>query len=100
MDIFEIYADDLRKTPGAERIAAAYEKGLITYGEAIETLIKAEKESHNRYIIQYKGDNNTKYHTFDDILYTKSEAAEELDRLNKTAGAIFNFRMKKAAGYY
>lgn len=100
MDIFELYAQDLKKTPGADKIAQAWEAGRITYGEAIETLIKAEKESHNRYIIQYKGDNNTKYHTFDDILYTKAEAAEELDRLNKTAGAVFVFRMKKAAGYF
>lgn len=100
MDIFEIYADDLRTTPGAERIAEAWEAGRITYGEAIETLIKAEKESHNRYQIEYKSENHKKYHLFDDILYTKAEAAEELDRLNKTAGAVFVFRMKKAAGYF
>lgn len=100
MDIFEIYAQDLRTTPGAERIAAAYEKGLITYGEAIETLTKAEKESHNRYVIEYKSENNKKYHVFDDILYTKAEASEELERLTQTAGAVFTFRMKKAAGYF
>lgn len=100
MDIFEIYAQDLRTTPGAERIAAAYEKGLITYGEAIEAIIKAEKESHSRYQIEYKSENHKKYHLFDNILYTKAEASEELDRLNNVAGAVFVFRMKKAAGYF
>ena len=100
MDIFEIYANDLRRTPGAERIAEAWKKGLITYGEAIDAIIKAEKESHNRYVIEYKSENNKKYHVFDDILYTKAEASEELERLTQTAGAVFTFRMKKDAGYY
>lgn len=100
MDIFEIYAQDLRTTPGADKIAQHWEAGRITYGEAIAELVKAEKESHNRYIIEYKSDNHKKFHVFDDILYTKSEASEELDRLNKAAGAVFVFRMKKATGYF
>lgn len=99
-EIIKFYSESLATAPGNARTIEAYQKGLLTYLEAIESMKANETESHNRYIIQYKSDNRTKYHTFDDILYTKAEASEELERLKKTAGAVFVFRMKKAAGYY
>ena len=98
--LIEYYGEQITKameeTPEAEKICKAWEKGYITYVEAIKALLEAVEHNKYIYIIQYKSENNRKYHDYCDTEYNYQEATEEINRLREQAPA-FLWRYRKEA---
>ena len=60
---------------------AYYRRGLITYTETLDNIIRiAEDEKPRR--IEYRKGNRGSWKPFDDVLYTKQEAADLIERLS------------------
>jgi len=60
---------------------AYYRRGLLTYTEMLDNIIRiADEEKPRR--IEYRKNNRGSWKPFDDILYTKKEAAELIERLS------------------
>ena len=60
---------------------AFYRRGLLTYTEMLDNIIKiAEDEKPRR--IEYRNGSRGSWKPFDDILYTKQEADELIERLS------------------
>ena len=93
-ELISAYMTDLQNTPTAGKINNLWKKGLITYAEAIQALLKSEEANRFYYVIQYKGYTAKSYHDFTDTLYTYEEAREELYRL-KDSAPDFKFRTRK-----
>ena len=92
--LIQAFADDLNAAPEAEKISNMWERGLLTYGEAVKMLIEAAENNRYFFIIQYKGYTANRYHDYSEIQYTWSEAKEELNRLRDTAPG-FSWRYRK-----
>lgn len=88
------FAEDLQATPEAEKINNMWERGLITYAEAVKMLIQTAENAQYYFIIEYKTQTGKRFKPLDDIEREYTEAAQELDRLEKAAPHLF-FRLKK-----
>ena len=88
----------MEETPEAEKICNMWERGYITYAEAIKELLKAVENNQYVYIIQYKGYMSKRYNNYCDTEYTFQEATEELERLRTTApGFMWRYRKERRA---
>ena len=88
------FAEDLQATPEAEKINNLWERGLITYCEAVKMLIQAAENAQYYFIIEYKTQTGKRFKPLDDIEREYTEAAQELDRLMEAAPHLL-FRLKK-----
>ena len=93
-NLIEAYIKDLSETPEASKINNLWERGYVTYSEAIKMLLEAAENNKYDFIIQYQKDKGGKYRDYCDTLYTYKEATEEVFRLTEAAPA-FNWRYKK-----
>lgn len=93
--LIDIYAEELKNAPQTAKIERLFDKGLITYSEAIQSIVESAEKNKVYYVIQYKAGNMRKYCDIDKTLLTYEEAKEELNRL-KDAGREngFSFRTR------
>lgn len=98
LPIIEEYASELNATEAAANYNLLWERGLLTYDEALKLIQESAEKNRFYYVIQYKGYNARKYHDFCETLYTWEEAKKELQRL-KEAAPDFGWRTRKEYKY-
>lgn len=92
--IVDIYAEELKENPQTAKIENLFDKGYITYAEAIKMILESAEKNKFYYVIQYKGYIAKKYHDYCEPLYTWEEAKKELQRLKEVA-PDFAWRTRK-----
>lgn len=88
------FAEYLQATPEAEKINNLWERGLVTYSEAVKELIQAAENTQYYFIIEYRTEAGKRFKPLDDIEREHAEATQELDKLTKAAPHLY-FRLKK-----
>lgn len=98
LPIIEEYANELNATEAAAKYNLLWERGLLTYNEALKLIQESAEKNRFSYSIQFKSYNAKKYHYYSETLYTWEEAKQELQRL-KEAAPDFGWRTKKEYKY-
>lgn len=92
--IVDIYAEELKANPQTAKIENLFDKGYITFAEAVKMILESAEKNKFYYVIQYKPETGKKYKDLCETLYTWEEAENELYRL-KEATTKYKFRTRK-----